>query len=145
MNLSNQRNNQNNDLNLNIYAPYKGFISANRLSSEKNKNRILILNEERKDNIVLFNTFSSKPKIEENKSQKIQNVHIKNKEEQKSQKIKKAKSVNYNKIKYYDNEEDKKRDSLNQNIVVKVMDIILIKEGFLQKGMKSKKHMNMKI
>ena len=61
MNLSNQRNNQNNDLNLNIYAPYKGFISANRLSSEKNKNRILILNEERKDNIVLFNTFSSKP------------------------------------------------------------------------------------
>ena len=63
MNLSNQRNNQNNDLKLNIYAPYKRFISANRLSSEKNKNRILILNEERKDNIVLFNTFSSKPKI----------------------------------------------------------------------------------
>ena len=111
MSLGGQRNNQNNDLNLNIYAPYKGFISANRLSSEKNKNRILILNEERKDNIVLFNTFSSKPKIEENKSQKIQNVHIKNKEGQKSQKIKKAKSVNYNKIKYYDNEEDKKRDS----------------------------------
>ena len=111
MNLSNQRNNQNNDLNLNIYAPYKGFISANRLSSEKNKNRMLVLNEERKDNIVLFNTFSSKPKIEENKSQKLQNVHIKNKEGQKSQKIKKAKSVNYNKIKYYDNEEDKKRDS----------------------------------
>ena len=107
MNLKNQRKNQNNELNLNILSQHKGSMGSNRYSIEKNNNRILVLNEERKDNDILFNTFSTKIKIEENKNQKIQNTHNKRKEN----KIRKAQSANYNKIKYYDNEEDRKRDS----------------------------------
>ena len=108
MNLKNQRKNQNNDLNLNKLAQHKSSMSSNRHSIEKDNNRILILNEERKINDILFNTFSSKIKIEEKKSQKNQNNHtIANK----NKKIQKAQSANYSKIKYYDNEEDRKRDS----------------------------------
>ena len=111
MNLKNQRKNQNNNLNLNLLAQHKGSISSNRHSIENNNNRILILNEECKDNDILFNTFSSKIKIEEKKSQKGQNSHIKRKENKKINKIRKAQSANFNKIKYYDDEEDRKRDS----------------------------------
>ena len=111
MNLNNQSHSQNNDLNLNIIPPSKGFMSSNLYTLKKNNNRILILNEERKDNNILFNTFSSKLKIEENMSQKEKNTHTKRKENRKVKKIKKAQSANYNRIKYYDNEEDKKKDS----------------------------------
>ena len=111
MNLKNQRKNQNNNLNLNLLAQHKGSMSSNRHSIENNNNRILILNEECKDNDILFNTFSSKIKIEEKKSQKGQNSHIKRKENKKINKIRKAQSANFNKIKYYDDEEDRKRDS----------------------------------
>ena len=111
MNLKNQRKNQNNNLNLNLLAQHKGSISSNHHSIENNNNRILILNEECKDNDILFNTFSSKIKIEEKKSQKGQNSHIKRKENKKINKIRKAQSANFNKIKYYDDEEDRKRDS----------------------------------
>ena len=111
MNLKNQRKNQNNNLNLNLLAQHKGSMSSNRHSIENNNNRILILNEECKDNDILFNTFSSKIKYEEKKSQKGQNSHIKRKENKKINKIRKAQSANFNKIKYYDDEEDRKRDS----------------------------------
>jgi len=113
MNFTNQ-NNPNIDFNLNInnIIPPKKTMSSNHVSSNNN-NRVSLLKKECKETKILFNTFSAKINMAENKSQKKSNMIINrnNDNNNKIRKINKAKSANYNKIKYYDSEEDKKRDS----------------------------------
>lgn len=114
MNFTNQ-NNPNIDFNLNInnLIPPKKTMSSNNVSSNNNK-RLSLLKKECKKTKILFNTFSAKINMTENKSQKKSNLIINRNNDNnnnKIRKINKAKSANYNKIKYYDSEEDKKRDS----------------------------------
>ena len=99
------------NLNLNSLIPRKKTMNSNHFSSVNNNKRVTLLKKECKETKILFNTFSAKVNMTENRSQKKSNTIINRNIENKIRKINKAKSANYNKIKYYDSEEDKKRDS----------------------------------
>ena len=99
------------NLNLNNLIPPKKPTSINHVSSDINNKRVSLFKNESKETKILFNTFSAKANMTENKSQKNANSIINRNINQKMRKINKAKSANYNTVKYYDSEEDKKRDS----------------------------------
>ena len=102
------KNNFNMDLNLNLLVPPSDIMSSNRLSSDHNSNRVLLLKKEISNSKTLFNTFSSNKNTKENKSQNIVYNNITNYNKGKKRKINKAKSANYKNTNYYYQEEENK-------------------------------------
>ena len=102
------KNNFNMDLNLNLLVPPSDIMSSNRLSSDHNSNRVLLLKKEISNSKTLFNTFSSNKNTKENKSQNIVYNNITNFNKGKKRKINKAKSANYKNTNYYYQDEENK-------------------------------------
>ena len=108
MNEQINKNNFNMDLNLNLLVPPGDVMNSNKISSEHNSNRVLLLKKKIPNSKVLFNTFSSDKNSKENKSQKILDNNITHYNKGKLRKINKAKSANYKNIKYNYQEEENK-------------------------------------
>ena len=104
-----KQNNFNMDLNLNLLIPPNDIMSSNLHSSGNNNNKILLIKKEYSKTNTLFNTFSSKVNTVEIKSQKkiYNSINPKN-NNNKIEKINKAKSAKYKKINYNFQEEENK-------------------------------------
>lgn len=104
----NKENNPYMDLNLNLLIPPSDKRSINHLSSCSSNNRVKLLKRECENSNLLFNTFSSnKINTIEKKNKKFQsNTNI-----NRNKKIIKVRSADHKRIKYYDSEEEKNKDS----------------------------------
>ena len=105
----NKENNPYMDLNLNLVIPPSDKRSINHLSSCSSNNRVKLLKRECENSNLLFNTFSSNKinTIEKKNNKKFQsNTNI-----NRNKKIIKVRSADHKRIKYYDSEEEKNKDS----------------------------------